>query len=321
MKYYVIFLISSLSYLLPLPIHAKPLHQIIFLNQDNSKELWMADIRDTRSAQLIYTHTTNIWDFAVQPDGPYIAFVAKHIFDVDVFLFDRTRPNEPARNLTQQQYESAEEVDISKDGDIVFVNSVSGEDEDPFNLPEVGINLIPHSELNKEKPRIKLLAPFDRLSDVTWSPAADQIAYAIWPMPGFVIEGIGVYIFDVKTSRVTQISRTGYDPAFSPDGKKFAFHTRDEIVITEPRARATQHIVPLDIRAAGYLSWSPDGKYIVHGTIGLGPVVTDIQDGSQRIIFDQFDRTVWIWLDWVHTEAYPVEPAGRMIIPWGSLKK
>ncbi|RKU09680.1 hypothetical protein C6501_14855 [Candidatus Poribacteria bacterium] len=283
----------------------------------------MADVRDTRNAQLIYTHPVNIWDFAVQPDGPYIAIIAKHIIDADVFLYDRTRPNEPARNLTQQQYGDVKKLDISKNGDIIFTNLVSNHAEkDLRNAQETGIFLIPHHELNKEKPSAKLLVPQKRTpSDLTWSPAADQIAYAVWPMEGFRIPGVGVYIFDIKTSRITQISRTGYDPAFSPDGKKFAFHTRDEIVITEPRARAPQHIVPLDMRAAGYLSWTPDGKHIVHGTFGLGPAITNIQDGSQRIIFDQFDRIVWIWLDWVHTEAYPVEPAGRMVIPWGSLKK
>ena len=310
-----------LSSLLPLPIHAKPTDQIIFINPDNSKELWMADIRDTRNAQLVYTHTEDIWGIAVQPDGHYIAFIAKHILLVDVFLFDRTRPKEPARNLTQQQYGSAEDLDISKNGDIVFINSaIDIVERDDW--PETGILLIPHSELNKEKPSIKLLvSPENRASSVTWSPDADQIVYAIHPMTGFVLADVGIYLLYVNRSRVTRISKEGFDPTFSPDGKKLAFHTRDNIVITEPRARASQRIAPLDLRTVGYLRWSPGGKYIIHSCAGIGPVATELRDGSQRVIFEQFKGTVWIPLDWVHTEAYPVEPVSRMIIRWGNLKK
>ena len=285
----------------------------------------MADIQNTRNAQLIYTHPgNNIWYLAVQPDGPYIAFIAEHIFDEDVFLFDRTRPNEPARNLTQQQYESAGSLDISKDGSIVFTNSITHEDEDPRNLPKPGIFLIPHKELNEETPGIKLLASFDvSPSNVAWSPAADQIAYTINPMPGFNIDGVGVYVLHVNSSQVTQISRMGFCPAFSPDGKKLAFHSRDNIFIIQPRARPRQRIIPLERRGGGYLKWSPDGKYIVHSTICSGPVATKIEDGSQKVIFEAFKDMYcpWIPLDWVHTEAYPVEPAGRLVIPWGTLKK
>ncbi len=321
MNRHIIFFCLSLLYLLPFSIHAKPTDKIIFINPDNEKELLETSIQDTRNTQLVFTHSEDIWHFAVQPDGPYIVFIAKYIFDVDVFLYDRTKPSEPARNLTQQKHESATHVDISKDGDIVFINSVTGEDEDPHNLPDVGINLIRHSELHKNTPKIKLLvSPKSNPHSATWSPDANHIAYGIVPMPGFNLPDVGVYIFDVNSSRVTKISDTGYSPTFSPDSKKLAFHLRDKIILTEPREWASQHIIPLDIRAGGDLKWSPDGKYIIYGTFGLGPVATNLVDSSQTILFERSDRLIWITFDWVHTEAYPVEPAGRMIIPWGTLK-
>lgn len=322
MNRYVIFFCLSLLYLLPFSTHAKPTDKIIFINPDNEKELLETSIRDTRNTQLVFTHSENIWHFAVQPDGPYIVFIAKYIFDVDVFLYDRTKPSEPARNLTQQKYESAEHVDISKDGDIVFINSVTGEDEDPDDLPEVGINLIRHSELHKNTPKIKLLvSPETNPHSVTWSPDANYIAYEIVPMPGFNLPDVGVYIFDVNASRGTKISDTGYSPTFSPDSKKLAFHLRDKIVLTEPREWAPKRILLLNRRAGGYLKWSSDEKYIVHETYGLGPVATNLENGFQTILFEHLARKwLWIPLDWVHTEAYPVTPIDRMIIPWGTLK-
>lgn len=314
-RYVVCISILFLSSLLPLLVQAKPSDQIIFRHPYNKKELWMADVRDTRNAELVFKHTENIWKFAVQRDGPYIAFIAKHILHVDVFLYDRTQPNEPARNLTRQKYGDANHLAISKDGDIVFINSFNSLAVDWRKLPEDGIMLFHHSELSKKTPRIKLFVTTEsRPSHVSWNPVADQIVYSIHPMAGFKLKDIGIYTRYVNSSHSKKISDSGYSPDFSTDGKKIAYHNKDSIVITDLRVWGTQRIIPLEWGISGYLKWAPNGDYIAHYSLGIGPVLANIKDGSQKSIFEKVDKWSWIILDWVYTDAYPVEPVGRMSI-------
>ena len=124
MKYMLLCFFISICF--PIIItHAEPTGDIIYIHPDNEKELWRTSSWDGRDAHRFFTHSRGIEYIAVQKNGPYLLIIAHATvngrFGRDVFLVDRTRPRAKARNLTQQRYGPIEDMDISRNGDVVFL--------------------------------------------------------------------------------------------------------------------------------------------------------------------------------------------------------
>lgn len=298
-----------LAFLLPLIAHAKPTDRVIFRHPDSNAELWMADIWDTLNARQIFKHTHGIWEFAVEKDGPYVVFIAGHDGEVenDVYLIDRNQSDEKARNLTQKQFEEVWDLDISINGDIIFTNVPTGENP----LAKTGLFLIPNSEIKKQVPKIKLLKEIEA-RELVWAPDGDQIAYST---------SDGIFTLNIATRRITRISKSGWSPVFSPDGKKLAFvalQTIHVISIGIPHGQK-KTITRLKERVGwGDLKWSPDGEYIFYATF-KNNFAAPANGGVHVEAFEQFESGVSF--DWINSKGYSVEPKDKLTTLWGELKQ
>ena len=188
-----------------------------------SRKLWRTRVNDTASASLFFRnefpgHPTLIDKLSVQRDGTLVAIISdtdKAFFYLEAYLIDTSEVPLRARVLTQNRFNDVWDIDISRNGDIVFTNLPIGIGNPP---PKRGIYFIPKRELNKVNkalPKITLLKETDALS-VEWSPDGKSIAYDIHG-------GLGVFTLDIANRRVSKVSDFGMHPAFSPDGKKLAF--------------------------------------------------------------------------------------------------
>ncbi len=296
--------------LLPLATQAKPFDRVIFGHPRNGEtELWTTDMWDSRNALQIFKHTHKIWEFAVQKDGPYVIFVAGHggeVFEEDVYLIDRNQPDKKPHNLTQRQFEVVWDIDISIDGDIIFTNIPTGENL----LPETGIYLIPNSEIKKQVPNIKRLTRIEA-RELALAPFGEQIAYST---------NSGIFTLDIETQRIAQVSKFGWFPTFSPDGKKLAFVESQTVhVISLEFPPQNRKIITLKNRVVfGGIKWSPDGKYIVYRTTKKN-YAAPVNGGAHVEIFTEFDRGVSF--DWTNSIGYSVQPNVKLVTLWGKLKQ
>ena len=155
MKSFLKYLWLYIAFLLPLTTLAKsPTGTVIFEHPENSSELWITNLEDTRNARLLYKNTRPIYALAAQKDGPLIIMsVIDRLFSTNAYLFNRNRPHKEARNLTQKRFGGILDVDISEAGDIVFTNNL----RDGALPPKEGVFLIPNHEIEKPVPKATLL--------------------------------------------------------------------------------------------------------------------------------------------------------------------
>ncbi len=299
-----------LAFLLPLIAHAKPSDQVIFRHPGSGKtELWTTDIWDIRSAFRIFKHPRGIWEFAVQKDGPYVVFIAGHdgeVVENDVYLINRNQSDEKARNLTQKQFEEVWDLDISINGDIIFTNVPTGENP----LAKTGLFLIPNNEIKKQVPKIKLLKEIEA-RELVWAPDGDQIVYSTRE---------GIFTLDIATRRIKRISKFGWYPTFSPDGKKLAFVKTSLVhVISLEIPHGREKIIPLRGGVSfGGLKWSLDGEYIFYAT-SKNNFAAPVNGGVHVEVFEQFENGVSF--GWTNSRGYSVEPKDKLTTLWGELKQ
>lgn len=320
MKRCLISLFLCLAFLLPLTTPAALTGEVIFRHPKKS-ELWISDVGDTRNARRMFKHTQDIYELAVQRDGPYILIAAdpdNGFFAADAYLIDRNQVHAKAHNLTQDRFDFVWNIDISHAGDVVFTNTPTGREP----APPYGIYLIPRDALKNDLPKAELL--FEReASNVTWAPDGVHIAYEVL--------GGGIYIYNVLTRGGSfGVSNHGRFPAFSSEGNRLAFvhtfladATAINIISLEPRRRL-KTIALGEHSAFIALKWAPDGQalvYTVYGPDNLYHNYVAPLDGGphEEILNIKGDRGVPMF-DWTKS-AYAVEPTNRLTTRWAQLKQ
>lgn len=356
MKYLFKYLYFCIVFLLPLTTHAEITGEVIFRHPDNPNELWITDVENTNNARLLNKQEYPIQKLSVQKNGTFIVTIAKNdepTFPFDVYLSDRSEMPAEENTLTHRQFTEILDVKVSIYGDIFFTNNQIRTDINRGPPPSSGIYLIPNHDIeefiNPEYRIINFPGPIPDIvvmeqtylllkevetTRVTLSPNRYQIAYDTEE---------GVFLFNLNTGEVVQISRGGSFPAFSPDGKKiayvyryFGFAHEIEILSTDTlrylgNIRGLRnHVKFLDFK------WSNDGKYFVYTIYGGGadpfkqiPPDTSYHnhavslDGKEqfKILDGIFDNGVPMF-DWVTSEVpYNVEPKNQLTTLWGKLKQ
>ena len=202
-----------LAIFLPVATQAQIDWEIIFRHPADYHELWFGNGDDERSAHRIFRLPRPIKVLSIQKGGRYIvAVVDDKLPDlVDVYLLDRNIPGSEAKNLTRGAYTQIPDAAISRNGDIVFINL-------SFIIPRNGkfirgLYLIPFREIEKKRPKAELLLEVDA-EQVDWAPNGKEIVYETdW----------GIFHFDIRTKKISHITKDGTSPVFSPDGKKSLF--------------------------------------------------------------------------------------------------
>ena len=330
MRYLLSFL--CLIVFIPLTGDTKLTSEIIYVVTSlHFEELWITRINNTDNPRLLLKveddEFSEINHLSVQRNGSLIAVSVSDRgispFEHEGYLIDTTEVPAKPRKLTHNRVEDVYDIDISPNGDIVFVNSLIHE-RDP--LPKKGIYFIPHRELKKVSPKITLLKEVNA-TNVAWAPDGKQIAYDTTE---------GVFVFDIKTEKTIHISKVGSIPVFSPDGKKLAFSSvrlqsfvkiADEIrIISLHNLRTWRTIKELQEHSWFLgLKWSPNGKFIIYQIQGRDNrgltlycnIAVPLNGGAPKKL-DGMSNRYYIY-DW-SSRAYSVDPENRVTTVWGELK-
>jgi len=156
--------------------------------------------------------------------------------------------------------------------------------------PEAGSNDVRRAETptGKDGDRLGLTGDFQPELLVqngfkaTWSPGSDRLAFGK--------EGGGIAILDLHTRRVTELTREGKDPAWSPDGRYIAYVTEPgpgyylEEVWLVPAAGGE----PARMGNGGLPAWSKDsGQVYFHhrGSNQVFAVRVDAPDQAPAVFF------------------------------------
>ena len=303
--------------------HAEPIGDIIYIHPDNDNELWCTSSWDGRDAHRIFTHSRGIEYIAVQKNGPYLLMIASATingrFGRDVFLVDRTHPDPKARNLTQQRYGSIEDMDISRNGDVVFLTH-------PLrHIP--GIYLIPREELGNDLPEAELLRRSDSISYVRWAPDSKHIAYTLTERRK------NIYIYNAIDGGTSKEITDGHFPAFSPSGDRLAFAHRFRglnaaiTVISIKQlnlARRLATVALVDHVSSSDFIWTPDGQAIIYTVNGFDrrfhSYRAPLDGGPHEEIFEHLPESPYDF-DWTGaSDPHAVEPTRKLTTLWGSLK-
>lgn len=329
MKCLLLFL--CLIFFVPFTADTKLTSEIIYVTGRNSNDLWITSINNTENTRPLLKIENGdfhgIKHLSVQRNGPLIAISVDDVgifpFEHEGYLIDTTEVPAKPRKLTHNRVDDVYDIDISQNGDIVFVNSLI---HDGDLQPKKGIYFIPYRELKKASPKITLLKEV-HATNVAWSPDGEQIAYDT---------AEGVFVFNIRTEKTIHISKVGSMPVFSPDGKKLAFSSdrlhdfvqiADEIrIISLHNLRTWRTIKELQehSRFLG-LKWSPNGKYIIYQVRGRDNrgltlycnIAVPLSGGAPEKL-DGMSNKYYIY-DW-SSSAYAVEPENRLTTVWGELK-
>ncbi|MDE0084737.1 MAG: hypothetical protein OXU23_03430 [Candidatus Poribacteria bacterium] len=308
--------------ILPLTTLAQTNWKIIFRYPADYHELWIGNGDDERSAR-IFRLPRPIKAFSIQKDDRYVVAVAegqlvdgKLPYLVDVYLLDRKRLKARAKNLTQGEYTQIPDVAISRNGDIIFINL-------SFIIPKNGklirgLYLIPFREIEKKRPKAELLLEVDA-EQVDWAPNGKEIVYETdW----------GIFHFDIRTKKVSQVTKGGSDPIYSPDGEKIAFLTTTrpkKIGIKTAGQRFIKYIELEEGIDVNYLTWSADGQSLVYTLYSdFDPTYTNfavhIESGQTEQIFKTYFEDGLSLFEWTNV-PYAVDSVNKLTTLWGKLKQ
>ena len=308
-----------------LAAHAEPNGEIIFRHPLDFRELWVGNVQEGHSARRVFRQELLSIELSIQKDGPYLVTVAERFVDdelhlvVDAYLLDRKNWFIKEKNLTRGLFDEVLDAAISEKGDVVFTNRLFN-----FNhqrVPARGIYLIPNREIRKAHPQAELLKEVEA-HYVDWAPNGRKIAFDT---------ADGIFLIDSFTTRISHIIKDGYRPVFSLDGKHLAFLTGTKPtklgILSLANLHNLKHIEIEDGVSPIYLTWSPDGRYIVYTL--AGPNLTSknfavpVARGPRERILEIYAGGVPLF-EWTHTAesvAYAVEPDNKLTTLWGKLKQ
>lgn len=124
----------------------------------------------------------------------------------------------------------------------------------------------------------------DKVGRPVWSPKGSTIAFSAYVHPGFPL-----YVLDVdRGSAPRMIAEDGYNPTWSPDGRRLAFNSSSGLWIV--RVDGSGLLRLSGIRSSNFPrlpTWSPDGTRIAFVTrplVALKLVVVDVRNGSTQTL-------------------------------------
>jgi serine/threonine protein kinase len=194
---------------------------------------------------------TMLWN---SPRILQIALAVLVLVVVSLLFFGRNG-NVPIRITVSQVTDTpGEELypDISPDGNYIAFTRDIGEEQDIFLQRIGGGNPI---NLTKDSHSKNNYAAF--------SPNGDQIAFCSDR------DGGGIYLMGATGESVRRLTKTGYNPAWSPDGKKIAYAT-EGITIAQARTTFSQlWSVSVQDGSTMFSAWKPDRLLGFASRIGL----------------------------------------------------
>lgn len=321
------FLLNSLYWCLvcffPLATYAKPAGEIIFRHPLDSRELWIGDVNNKRTARKLFDLPLLILSLSIQQDDRYLIAVAHKFVEhepplaIDAYLLDRKDTFLKEKNLTRGQYGDILDAAISQNGDVVFTTPSLF----PINkekVPARGLYLIPNREIKKRHPKAELLLQVDA-GCVDWAPNGKEIAFDT---------SEGVFLINIFTKEVSQITKDGGCPVFSPDGKQLAFPTatvpRKLVIFSLANPRNVKHLEPEDGTSPWDLTWSADNRYIIYTLRESNEIfknfVVPLAGGPPERILEMYDGGVPVF-EWIHIATHVVEPENKLATLWGKLKQ
>jgi TolB protein len=236
----------------PAPTRSAVLGTVVYAARSNGyTHLWALVPGDPRPAQL----SRGEWDDrdpAVSPDGAQVAFASHRDGNWDLYLLDLR--SLAVRRLTETPgYEG--HPTWSPDGRWIAYEALTGSDFDIWILA-----------LDASQPPLRLAHPGQDTSPA-WDPQGRRIAFVS------SAEGISdLFMANLDDPADRFVSLTGHsdmvvqDPAFSPDGSRLAYGTRDaidgpgfiQVIGLDDPARPSVRLGPGTSPA-----WSPDGGLIL----------------------------------------------------------
>ena len=293
---------------------------IVYIHPDDAT-LWRTSAWDGHNAHQIFSHSQGIEYMAVQKNGPYILIIAMTTgpkLGLDAYLVDRTRPHAKARNLTRQRYDSIQDIDISRNGDVVFLSQISGRKHDRPH----GLYLIPREELENDFPKAKLIKESESIKSVRWAPDSKHIAYTVWG---------SIYLHNAIDGGPSKGVTDGHFPVFSPEGDRLAFAHRFRgmnaaisVISLEPlnQARRLATVATIDHVSSNHFIWAPDGQAIIYTVNGhdrrFHSYRAPLDGGPHEELFEHLAESPYDF-DWTEV-SYTVEPTQKLTTLWGSLK-
>ena len=286
------------------------------------REIWINDVNG-HNARKLFKPPLIILEISIQEGDRYILVVGEGIFPqeggIDVYLFDRQNPAAGRKDLTWGRFSEVCDAAISRNGDIVFTNSINGHPD--------GLYLIPNHEVSQLIPKAKKIF-HGPACYVDWSPNGEDIAFS---------NEEGVFLLNIFTKQTSLLVKSGFYPVFSPEGKHLAcslttpIHNGKQqtgIALASPRLPADVKIVALH-EDHSFLrpTWSADGKYIAYLTSfdlrGLNGrrdnnFAIPATGGNPVPILKLFEKHVWT-LEWTNV-TYPVEVTNSLVTTWAELK-
>lgn len=325
-----------LMLLLPVATQAQTDWEIIFRHPTDYHELWFGNGDDEHSAHRIFRLPRPIRGFSIQKGGRYIVAVgrdrekkfvnAQLIYLIDVYLLDRKKPGTEAKNLTRGEYTQIPGAAISRNGDIVFINL-------SFVIPRNGkfirgLYIIPFREIEKKRPKAELLLEVDA-EHVDWAPNGKEIVYETdW----------GIFHFDIRTKKISHITKGGTSPVFSPDGKKIAFLTTTNPTKIGIKIAGRRNIKYIELEEIGLekvgleegadainVTWSVDGQSIVYTVFNMfdpasySNFVVPIDGGDPEQIFKAYFEDGLSLFEWANFPQ-AVDPVNKLTTIWSKLK-
>lgn len=302
--------------------NAAPSGDIIFVHPMDPCEIWISDVNG-HNARKLFKAPLIILEISIQEGDRYILVVGEGLFPkeggIDAYLFDRQNPAAGRKDLTWGQFSEVCDAAISRNGDIVFTNSINGHPD--------GLYLIPNHEVSQLIPKAEKIF-HGPACHVDWSPNGEDITFS---------NEDGVFLLNIFTKQTSLLVKSGFYPVFSPDGKQIAFSLttpiqngkqQTGIAIASPQLPADVEIVAVN-EDHSFLrpTWSADGKYIAYVTSSDLRGLNGRRDNNFSIpatggnpvpILKFFERQVWT-LEWTNV-TYPVEVTNFLVTTWAKLR-
>jgi tol-pal system beta propeller repeat protein TolB len=259
---------------------------------------------------------------AWSPDGKQITFRVWRgdFFDIDIMNADGSNVKPFANDPGANEFYSS----WSPDGkQIAFSKSVFDVQADgAWNTKSSAIYVADPDGANSKK-LVDCFALGGIAEHPDWSPDGTEIVFDINKSGGCQI-----WVMDVDGGNPKMIQDKGFNPAWSPNGKRIAFTSMRnswqwsacDIYVMDADGSNVKILTDIGQSDDDYPAWSPDGTRIAFSSKRDGNYEIYIMnaDGSnvQRLTNTPADEFLPDWI----ASSYAVTPAGKLKSLWGKIK-